>query len=276
MTIRNYIFLLFIPNLIWAQTIESENKILMSGTADEDRKIKDIGNPVDETSALSENFFLSGSVNYASCTGTNDTLHLTIFPQPTALKPGMLFTFISPLVNDQAVYAELNGSGNYVQLTKKGINPLDTSDLINGQIVSMVYDGSRFQVFSQLNKSCPVGFIKASEEYCIQPIENTAVFFWPAVKNCGKQNARVCSWGEWYYACLNSASLGITDLTNNWEWIDAGGNSLSWTTPATSNTGMQGGNAGSCINIQASIVDTTHNHPRADPKPYRCCYSLIR
>ncbi len=258
------------------QVINVDDKIIMTGGNNEERKLKNVANPINETNPANENFYLSGLVNYAVASGNFDTINLVIFPTPLNIKPGFILNFISPIVNDNNVVVEINSSGIYYPLAKKGIDPLDTSDIVTGQMVSIIFDGTRFQVFSELNKSCPNGFIKAAEEYCIQPLENASLFFWGAVKNCGEKNARVCSWGEWYYACQNSVALGILDLTDNWEWIDGGGNSLSWTTPPVSNTGLQGGNGGSCINIQASITDTTHNHPRADPKPYRCCYSLIR
>lgn len=268
---------LFLFSLVtWGQEIESNDKIILTGNTPEQRKLKNIANPVNETNAVSENFFLSGLVNYAIASGANDTLNLTIYPGPSVINPGFILNFTSPIVNDNNVYIEINSSGVYYPLSKKGIDPLDTSDIVIGQVVSIIFDGTRFQVFSDLNRSCPNGFIKVNAEYCIEPVENNAKFFWAAIKDCGLQNSRVCSWGEWYYACQQSVALGILDMTDNWEWIDGGGNSLGWTTPPTTDTGLQSGDAGDCTNIMSSITDTTHNHYRADPKPYRCCYSLIR
>jgi hypothetical protein len=256
-----------------AQVIEVSDKIILTNPNDSLRKVKDVKNPKAETDAVRSEFFINGMSQFAVASGTNDTINLTIYPSITNLVPGVTLNFISPLANSKEVKIKVNGINAYFSLHKKGTLDLDTADLISGQMLSIVYDGTHFQVISQLNKSCPNNFIKVTREYCIQQVENTAVYFWNAVRNCGDQNARVCTWGEWYYACFNSTQLGLTDMTGNWEWIDGGGNALGFTTPGTNFTGLQVGQT-SCTEAISSIIDTTHTNVRAQPKPYHCCYSL--
>jgi hypothetical protein len=269
------VYLIIIPNMVKAQVVESENKILLVNPDPDKRKITGVANPVNETDALNLEFFLNGNVHFGVATGTNDTVQLTVYPDPSAIVPGTAFSFLSPLTNDTRVYLRVNTIPGYFEITKKGTAQLDTADFVPNQFVTVIFDGIRFQVISELNRSCPIGFIKASEEYCIQPAENDSVFFWNAIKTCGDMNARVCSWGEWYYACQKSAILGMSGMLGNYEWVDGGGNSLGWTTPVTSDTGLMSG-ASTCIDITSSIVDTTHTHGKARAKPYRCCYSLRR
>jgi hypothetical protein len=269
------LFLFFFHASSISQIIEVNDKIIMTNTSEDLRKVKGLGTPENETEVISDQFFLSGQINYAVASGTNDTLHLTIYPFPIQIEKGFIISFLSPIENMQIVVAEVNGNSIFYEIKKKAIISLDSADIMSGQLVSMIFDGTNFQIINEIYRKCPSGFIKVTDEYCITPNEPANAYFWKAIRECGKKSARVCSYGEWYYACLNQASLGITNMTGNFEWVDGGGNSLGWTTPVTSNTGLMLGNT-SCTDVTSSITDSTHTHSKANPKPYRCCYSLIR
>lgn len=72
--------------------------------------------------------------------------------------------------------------------------------------------------------TCPAGFVSVNDEYCIEKNERTATTWWNAIEICGNLNAHLCEIYEWYFAALNGSSLGMTNLTGNWEWIgDAAG-----------------------------------------------------
>lgn len=250
------------------------NKIILTGATEAQRKVSGLTSPIEENDAVNLGYFLSGSPYFGITSMSNsDSISFSIYPTISQLSPGLMLNFISPLTNSNSLYISINGISGYYQITKKGIQSLDSADIFQGMFVSVIFDGLRFQCVSSLNKKCSIGFIKASEEYCIAQQESDSASFWVAVNNCGKKNARVCNWGEWYYACQKAAVLGLVDMTNNFEWIDGGGNSLGWTVPPTSNTGFMGG-SNSCINVMAAIVDTTHTHGRAKPKTYHCCYTL--
>lgn len=256
-----------------AQVIEVKEKILLTHPEDSLRKVKEVQTPTTETDAVPSGFFINGMSQFAAATGNDDTIYLTIYPSITALVPGVTLNFMSPIANSQSVKIKVDGINSFFELHKKGTLPLDIADLANGQMVSIVFDGNHFQVISQLNKSCPSGFVKATREYCVQIDENPAVYFWNAVRHCGDMNARICTWGEWYYACFYSATLGVNSMTGNWEWADGGGNALGFTTPPTNYTGLEVGQI-NCTDAMSSIVDTTHTNVRAQPKTYHCCYSL--
>ncbi len=267
------LFLLFYSIGLFGQIIEAETKFQLTNPNDSLRKVKDVAIPTIETNAVRGGFFISGMAQFAASSATGDSISLTIYPQISTLEAGVTLNFISPLTNDDAVRIVINGISGTYNLYKKATHELDTADLRGGQMVSIVYDGTNFQVISQLNKSCPNGFVEVTREYCIQQNENAPVYFWEAINNCGKQNARVCNWGEWYYACYLSAQLGINGMLGNWEWADGGGNSLGFTTPPTGDTGLEVGQT-LCTDAGSSIVDTTHTNVRAQPKTYHCCYSL--
>jgi hypothetical protein len=258
------------------QVVNIDDKINLTGDNNAKRKVKNVSDPIFEDDALNNEYYLSGQTQFCianSLLGISDTLELTIFPAISQLEKGLTLNFISPIVNSNHVLIKINGLPNSFTLNKKAIVPLDSADIANGQMISIVFDGNNFQILSRLNVSCPSNFVKVAEEYCITPHELPPVYFWNAVVSCGDRNARVCSWAEWHHACVNSGILGITNMIGNWEWVDAGGNYMSFTTPPTGYTGLQIGNA-NCENTISSIIDTTHIDIRAQPKTYRCCYTL--
>jgi hypothetical protein len=269
--IINILIPFLFPFFCISQVIRIDDKIIMTGDTQDKRKISNVASAQNEADAINDRMLLSGAINFASATGSADTIHLSIFPLPLAINKGLLLTFVSPISNNGKVVADINGNGIYFELTKKISESLDSANISAGQVVSMVYDGSNFQIYSEIKKSCPQGFVKANNEFCITPLEPAPVYFWSAIKNCGNKNARVCSWGEWYYACLKSDELGMSNMTDNFEWLDAGGNSLA----ISSNTGLMAGDS-TCVKINSSITDSTVNTSQANPKPYRCCYSLIK
>jgi len=65
---------------------------------------------------------------------------------------------------------------------------------------------------------CPTGFNDTGYGYCIQNSENTARTWFNASKYCADTfGARLCSYSEWYNACVNVKASG---MIGNLEWVD--------------------------------------------------------
>ena len=119
----------------------------------------------------------------------------------------------------------------------------------------MIFDGTNYQLVSSSKRQCPVGFIDVNDEYCIEEFEHPNADWWESAQDCHDRNAKLCTWAQWYYACQD-ASLGITDMTDNWEWLNCPVNAESQVL-IMGNGGCQIGNvAGASTN-----------------KKHRCCYS---
>ncbi|MBM3404671.1 MAG: hypothetical protein FJY10_07250 [Bacteroidetes bacterium] len=69
---------------------------------------------------------------------------------------------------------------------------------------------------------CPSGYTSINSQYCIQ----TNMFDWTsrswfgAIDICGDNGARLCSWAEWYNACVNG--VGLSYMLNYLQWVDDG------------------------------------------------------
>ena len=102
--------------------------------------------------------------------------------------------------------------------------------------------------------SCPAGFTSVNDKYCIQTNENTPDTWWNANDACYAAGARLCSWGEWYVACNNTA--GLNTMTDNQEWVDDASN-------GSSNAKVAGD--GYCKAVGGPSDDSY--------EAFRCCYT---
>jgi hypothetical protein len=79
--------------------------------------------------------------------GTADAITLTASPAITGYSAGQRFSFISSGANTTATTVNVSSVG-VKSVTKYGSTALAAGDIANGALVTIVYDGTRFQVVS--------------------------------------------------------------------------------------------------------------------------------
>lgn len=94
----------------------------------------------------------SGAQVYAADAGANDTYVITLSPAPSAYVNGMIVSFKANTVNTGAATINVNSLG------VKTIKKLHDQDLANGdieanQFVTLIYDGTNFEMQSQIANS---------------------------------------------------------------------------------------------------------------------------
>lgn len=80
-------------------------------------------------------------------TGSSNAFVLTLSPAPTALVSGQVYTFIANFTITGSATLNINSLGAK-NLTKNGVSALVASDIVSGQVVAVVYDGTGFQMVS--------------------------------------------------------------------------------------------------------------------------------
>jgi len=210
----------------------------------------------DSTSGINVKTLQNNGINYVTVTG-NDTIKLNHPIGAFTLKKGMVFYFKSTLSNTGNVLITVDNV-HYDSLLKKNHQPLRSSDILPNQIVAIGFDGSNFQYLNYHELKCPNGFIKVTDEYCIETSESPTATYWDAIVNCFNKNARFCNWGEWHYACV-SLGTSLSNMTNNWEYTDDAANEVNMVRIVGSGSCNAAGN---------------QNIPINSNKNYRCCYSL--
>lgn len=122
----------------------------------------------------------NGSWVYAVDTGIVNALQITpINPQTTALVAGMGFRVRVLITNTGASTITINGSSVFgpIAIRRATGVALSASDMISGQIVELVYDGTNFQMVNYLGAAATTS-----------TITNTSI---PYVADSGAQNALV-------------------------------------------------------------------------------------
>lgn len=92
---------------------------------------------------------IDGSLVYGAPSGGTDAYAITVSPAPIAYTAGMKFVFKTDVANTGAATLNVNSLGA-VTIKKLGDQDLATGDIEAGQIVEVVYDGTNFQMLSQL------------------------------------------------------------------------------------------------------------------------------
>ncbi|WP_298165139.1 hypothetical protein [Novosphingobium sp.] len=111
----------------------------------------------------------SGGYNYAADSGSANTITIALTPAPTAYSAGLVVEVKMNATNTGATTINVNGLGaKTVQFNGAA---LTAGQLVAGQIYSMVYDGTNFQVASP--PSASVGRIMAAGE--LSPASGTAI-----------------------------------------------------------------------------------------------------
>jgi hypothetical protein len=140
-------------------------------------------------------------------------------------QPGTHVLVKAPAGADGEVWIAFNGHGPYPVLD--GGMPLQSQDTGQDMVLSLVFDGSSFQLMNTTGhrvRPCPEGTVAVNEQFCIEPEQGPALTFWDAIHGCNSKGMRLCSWGEYHAACVNGETLGITGMGTQWEWTNSATN----------------------------------------------------
>lgn len=117
-----------------------------------DAKVSGIKNVSASQDAVSAEVAQSNSLNYAAATGAANAYAVTLAPGITSLTTGQIVTFRANLANTGAATLNVNGLGA-AAIRKNGDAALAANDIKANQIVTVVYDGTAFQMTSQVGNA---------------------------------------------------------------------------------------------------------------------------
>lgn len=113
-----------------------------------------------------------GAATFITVTGT-DTLTGTVVPALSAYSTGNQFSFLVANTNTGAVTINVDGIGSKA-ITRTGTTALVAGDMVAGQAVEIIYDGTRFQLvngnsFTNLKVSGTLG-VTGVATFTAQPV----------------------------------------------------------------------------------------------------------
>lgn len=247
------------------------NKVTLTGSLDEDRQVVGISsNPTSYNQAVNVDVIESNKLKFAEATGNGNNLIANLPIAPTSYIEGMSVYILTNNTNTGNMTININGLG-IVPIYKNVSQEIEPNQVVVGQIIHLIYDGTAFQLMNDIREVCPSGFVDVNESYCIEINERVPAVYFDAINTCGNINAKLCSFDTWFYACQDiNASAQLVGMIGNWEWLDAGGNNLS-TAQSTINTAHIIGETSCTDNFTGEIkLSSTGNFQLL---PYRCCYN---
>ena len=106
--------------------------------------------PQDSTDGVNAKTIQFGYLTYGAATGTNNAYSVNVPVSFLHYAPGFEVTFKANFANTAAATLSVNGLAT-VPLLKDVTLPLVANDIVPGQIVRVIYDGTSFQVLTPLN-----------------------------------------------------------------------------------------------------------------------------
>jgi hypothetical protein len=237
--------------------------LVLDGPSPEDRQIIGLADPIVSDAGVSVDAYRRNVVSSATSTG-GSVLHAELLPAATSYAPGM------------SVYltlSEPNGTGCTIRLNdleekevvKWGGLPLDSADLIPNVPNRFVYDGERFQYMGNILIPCPSGYSIASVNFCIGDSSFAPQTFHQAGTICRQQGGRLCSFGEWLYACPRLFSTQLTSASSA-DWVDSAANSQ--------NTAKIVGHGSDGVTTDLQLgCNTGSNREPTSTARFRCCFT---
>lgn len=138
---------LSIPGI--AQTQLSKQLQLVGSTA-ADRHITGLAAASSSTDAVDVASLQNSALSYASATNAGSAYSVSLAVAPVAYSAGLMLTFKASAANSGATTLNVNGLGPK-NVFKYATQALAANDIASGQTVTVMYDGSAFQVLSELN-----------------------------------------------------------------------------------------------------------------------------
>lgn len=135
--------------------VDIDKSLRLTGAGNDARiqGIKEVSDSLDGVNAKSIQL---GSLTYGVASGSNDTFDVSLSPQTPNLQAGMVIHFLANQDVTGAAALELNGLGIFP--IKKNFNQdLAANDIKNGQAVSVIWDGTNWQMLSQLGNASSSG-----------------------------------------------------------------------------------------------------------------------
>ncbi len=226
---------LLIASSTFAQ-VQIDHAILLTGNGT-NAKVSGIKSVTDSLDATSVQSVQSGTLIYAVATGSNNNFNITIYPPITAYQAGMVFNFISN--QNVSGPATLNVNNLGAIPIKKFINKnLAGCEIQNKQVVTVVYDGTNFQmtsVFAEAPTAAYAGSDQLNQQdTTINLAANTAINgsgLWTVVRGTGGSFSNPAS--------ANSTFTGISGNAYVLSWTITGDCSTSSDTINVSFIGSQ-------------------------------------
>ncbi|MCC6599261.1 MAG: hypothetical protein IT223_01140 [Crocinitomicaceae bacterium] len=135
--------------------VDIDKAINLSGSGS-DAKITGIQEVNGAQDAVSAETVQKGALTYAGATGSGGAYAITLAPAISAYTAGQVLNFSANHANTGAATLNVNSIGD-IAIVKNGSVALAADDIKSGQFVTVIYDGTNFQMVSHLGNAAGGG-----------------------------------------------------------------------------------------------------------------------
>jgi len=206
--------------------------------------------------------------DYAASATGNDTYVITVTPAPTAYVTGQRFTFKADVANTGTCSLNVNSLGA-TNIVKNVSAQLSDGDIIAGQVVTVVYDGTNFQLESKTanNFTVKTSYVAGTT---INPsaVTNQTIThglgFVPRLVQLMVQNTS-SSGGGGISTSHGTAEISPSGTVISQQAVVAISSGTLTTRYTSSGIAMATGNGGSTVATLSNVTSTTFDIQWADP-----------
>lgn len=123
----------------------------------------DAGDPTVNKPSETARVIQESKYTFAADAGGTDAYAITLTPAPASYTTGQKFKFTANTANTGACTLNVNGLGA-IDIKKRNDQDPETGDIEAGQVVEVVYDGTNFQMVSQLAQTPPFALTLIEEQ----------------------------------------------------------------------------------------------------------------
>jgi hypothetical protein len=235
--------------------VEIDRPVELIGASAAERQVTGLDTVASASAALTAHVEQSGSHRHAFA--ASGTVWSVSIPALTAPQPGTHITVAVPEGSTGEAWIAVNASDPAAIILAPGIM-LDATGLETGYVLSLVHNGSEWQVMNGLLDrlgACPADMAAVNGQFCIERAQRTSLLMVDAVAVCAAQGKRLCTWGEFVAACQRRADLGLLNPSSDWEW--------------TGNSSNEENNVR--MTKLSNCTMAGHRNMTGPAAPYRCC-----
>jgi hypothetical protein len=233
-----------------------DGSIQLTGSSESMRQVTGLAAPFGNMDALPVFSLRAGVLMTAAAVDDQWVVELPTSMLP--LQPGTALSVIAPEPIAGPVLMAVNDGSSYPLRYASTVDLMGTS-ISPGTILSLVFDGSVFQVTSRPSyerADCPTGTVPVGEHYCMDTmLTGPATDLFLAARACGDRGMRLCTWAEFIAGCDRRLELGISVL-GEYEWVNSTCNEDGFARVA----GLT-----SCASTGCTAATG------GTPRPFRCC-----
>ncbi len=234
-----------------------DKPLVLTGATASDRRIDGLGSASELDDLVTVGAAQDGSLLTGVVGGTANALTLILQPATLQYSNGLRIRWTPSTQNTGPVTLEVDGLATVSLRDPTGLE-LGLGTLRAGVPVEAQFVDSVFIFLGCTPSGCPEGFVQVNGQFCMMQAEGPSLNWFDAAAYCSERGASLCTWDEYLFTC-QSVQGQLTDLFDNWEWID----DTSDHTHSADQIGRW--SCKSMFNISASLANLGAT---------RCCYRL--